>query len=497
MLEWAHTQEWDKEIVRSLPKMRRNTRTIDKELASLVYYNEDITEEERERRWSTLDQQEVVKVVNWCNAIALAPAPEGWHSLDDCQFTDEMFDSIRANAGATFQTLEHIPPLPVEKRRQTFESYWRQKRQTWEEKFCQEVRNFQTKHQRLGQFTLTQLARKEVLPRASLENWQKYWAEEVDQVRVAADQERMTIHSQYKGKCSGGAGYDPLFTQQYYEIQRSKEMEKRKVRDLASRWSRQEKSWRSELKFYQECANWVRTAPFHRSNLLNHARVKLQNIEKVRGCEYRELFPFTSGSESVESPESSDLNAAIMEALESHAVPKSPADYPSSRGIGDIPESTRPVQNQVKDWNILGTRGLEAVQMSSHRGPPTDRPPDIPCNKLGVFAGCSQERANTRRTYRLAFSHESHCSSGNASPLADNAFLGIRAIEQFRASAVGTSQRSQSGAELDASEVWSVQGQRGTCVAHGNPLPNLGRNLFPPRRFSYHTRFSRINGTAS
>jgi hypothetical protein len=123
--------------------------------------------------------------------------------------------------------------------------------------------------------------------------------------------------------------------------------------------------------------------------------------------------------------------------------------------------------------------------MSSHRGPPTDRPPDIPRNALGVFAGCLKERANTRRTYRLAFvSHDSHCSSGNASPLAENAFLGIRAIEQFRAFAVGTSQRSQSGAELDASEVWSVQGQRGTCVAQGNPPPNLGRNLFPPRRFS-------------
>jgi hypothetical protein len=51
-------------------------------------------------------------------------------------------------------------------------------------------------------------------------------------------------------------------------------------------------------------------------------------------------------------------------------------------------------------------------------------------------------------------------------------------------------------AELEESEVWSVQGQRGTCVTNGHPPPNLGRNLFPPRRFSYHTRFSRFNGTA-
>jgi hypothetical protein len=50
--------------------------------------------------------------------------------------------------------------------------------------------------------------------------------------------------------------------------------------------------------------------------------------------------------------------------------------------------------------------------------------------------------------------------------------------------------------ELDASEVWSVQGQRGTCVASRHPPVNLGRNLFPSRRFSYHTRVSRFNGTA-
>jgi hypothetical protein len=48
----------------------------------------------------------------------------------------------------------------------------------------------------------------------------------------------------------------------------------------------------------------------------------------------------------------------------------------------------------------------------------------------------------------------------------------------------------------EACEVWSVQGQLGTCVTSRHPPPNLGRNLFPPRRFSYHTRVSRFNGTA-
>jgi hypothetical protein len=50
--------------------------------------------------------------------------------------------------------------------------------------------------------------------------------------------------------------------------------------------------------------------------------------------------------------------------------------------------------------------------------------------------------------------------------------------------------------ELEACDVWSVQGKRGTCVTSRHPPLNLGRNLFPPRRFSYHTRVSRFNGTA-
>jgi hypothetical protein len=53
--------------------------------------------------------------------------------------------------------------------------------------------------------------------------------------------------------------------------------------------------------------------------------------------------------------------------------------------------------------------------------------------------------------------------------------MGVCAIEQFRVRAAGSSHGSR--AELEACEAWSVQGQRGTCVACGHPPPNLGRKL--------------------
>jgi hypothetical protein len=99
-------------------------------------------------------------------------------------------------------------------------------------------------------------------------------------------------------------------------------------------------------------------------------------------------------------------------------------------GYGDdlFIESTRSEKSGSKDWNLLGLRGAQAVQVSSHRGPPTDRPPDKPLG-VSVFAGCSEERPNTCRFHQLAsFTRSSHCSSGNVSSLADNANLGSHAI---------------------------------------------------------------------
>jgi hypothetical protein len=62
----------------------------------------------------------------------------------------------------------------------------------------------------------------------------------------------------------------------------------------------------------------------------------------------------------------------------------------------------RSEKSGVSSWSLLGIRGLEAVQVSSHRGPPTDRPPDIPPGKVGVFAGCLLERAGTPSVSQLA-----------------------------------------------------------------------------------------------
>jgi hypothetical protein len=103
----------------------------------------------------------------------------------------------------------------------------------------------------------------------------------------------------------------------------------------------------------------------------------------------------------------------------------------------------------------------------------------------GASRGCLQERAGTRHDSQLAsFSRGSCCSSGIATPCSQ-CKLGVSSPSNKSASrAVGSSQGSR--AELEACEVWSVQGQRGTCVTNCHPPPNLGRNLFPRGVFLPH-----------
>jgi hypothetical protein len=187
-----------------------------------------------------------------------------------------------------------------------------------------------------------------------------------------------------------------------------------------------------------------------------------------------------------------------MTALKCYPVQTSPADCPSSKGYGDSSESTRSEKSGSKDWNLHGLRGTEAIQVSSHRGPPTDRPPDKPPPKVGVFAGCSQERANTLRIRRLAsLCRSSRCLRGLKSSLAANANYGKSCHHStFCAHADGSSHEVNRGLSSTPPRYgrFRVNGIR--LRASCRPSSNLGRNLFPPRRFSYDTRLSGVNATA-
>jgi hypothetical protein len=69
-----HAKEWDEFMAKSETRRKRD-KYFDHKTSLLVYYNEDISEEERERRFNTLYIPIANRVVEDCNAIFLAPKP--------------------------------------------------------------------------------------------------------------------------------------------------------------------------------------------------------------------------------------------------------------------------------------------------------------------------------------------------------------------------------------------------------------------------------------
>jgi uncharacterized protein (UPF0335 family) len=57
LIRWAHSYEWDMMIVKNLEALRKKDKVFDAKMAMLVYYNEDIEEEEMEYAESNGDKQ--------------------------------------------------------------------------------------------------------------------------------------------------------------------------------------------------------------------------------------------------------------------------------------------------------------------------------------------------------------------------------------------------------------------------------------------------------
>jgi hypothetical protein len=89
-------QEWNR-LMKGLRQYREKDRYFDCKMATLVYYNDDISGKEMERRWSMLDQRVVQRTIPDCVALSQAPRQESWHRKADIAFTDEMWDSVCDN----------------------------------------------------------------------------------------------------------------------------------------------------------------------------------------------------------------------------------------------------------------------------------------------------------------------------------------------------------------------------------------------------------------
>jgi hypothetical protein len=163
----------------------------------------------------------------------------------------------------------------------------------------------------------------------------------------------------------------------------------------------------------------------------------------------------------------------FRDALSRNISAQFPVDCPFLRGYGDLVESTRSEMSVGRGRNLLGERSLEGVQLSSHRGPHTDRPPDKPPPWKGASRGCLSERAGTRHLTQLAsFTRGSYCSSSNASPLQTMQIGGCAPSNNSASHAAGTSQESSTRLASRAGGLRGVVGSGSTGYVCGKSPPS-------------------------
>jgi hypothetical protein len=129
---------------------------------------------------------------------------------------------------------------------------------------------------------------------------------------------------------------------------------------------------------------WLEHAAEYLEGIKFRASRGLADINAKQAKEYQELFPPTCPQPDLVP----NLNVEIMKALAGLQADVSPADQVSRKETnGEFQEVTSAFSKGPTAKNTLGARGVDAEQVSGHRGPPTDRPPDRPDRGRNVSGG--------------------------------------------------------------------------------------------------------------
>jgi hypothetical protein len=359
---FLHKREWNI-MMKDLEKNRRLDSAYDAKMALLVYYNDDIDGKEKQRRWLMLDLPIVEKVVDQCNALALAPRPLSWHKARNIAFTDEMWDSVKSGWDDAWEAIEDIPERHAQRVRDEAPRYWKQQREEWRDRLEQEPLSFKAKKEKYGGLTQEQLnvlgpeqERIVVRIRPNLEERILRWKQSMEREKIAV--RKKIREAELAHKISTEEWYDL-----HEDLRRLEQREELVIRQVTRETEIELKHEERTLAFYSECAKWARS---HRDMLRRiqlKAKKELDRMNWQQEREYQRLFPDTEEEEV----QSEDLSFADI--LANHLTRSSPADCSSLKGYGDDFDFECTLMEKIGlDGRILlGTRGLEAVQVSSHR----------------------------------------------------------------------------------------------------------------------------------
>jgi hypothetical protein len=200
---------------------------------------------------------------------------------------------------------------------------------------AEELTVWKDKNDRLGQFKLSHVAGLTRQPRSWLSGWQKFWANEDEQLRAELDARRKELEAEVSR-----AIRENCRTEEYEASRKLKEHDQLTMRNseaLAISYQKEKRENETRLAWYEKCKNWMLIAAQERLEIESTFSKAWQKIQRMQGREFALISSHSESSdeESDDQVDGPDLNHHITIALATHVVPTSRADCPCSRDYGD------------------------------------------------------------------------------------------------------------------------------------------------------------------
>jgi hypothetical protein len=137
-LEKLFKLEWDRFMKEEYDGIKEAFPIADYQLSCLLFYNNDLSDEELMRRYDSFwDQSQVESAQRDCLALDRAPKQEGWRRTRKSHpgFPKEWKHAIRDSWEEKQEALKDLHIWTTERRRKDFEPYYQWTREDWSERF--------------------------------------------------------------------------------------------------------------------------------------------------------------------------------------------------------------------------------------------------------------------------------------------------------------------------------------------------------------------------
>jgi hypothetical protein len=290
LIRKAHPVEWDREILMNLSKFRREDPTFDYKMACLVYYNGEISRQERDRRLDSLWITAVNKAIDDCHALGAAPKPTTWHRDDNPELTEEMWASIDQKWDKAWEVLDDLYERTIKKRREAFKPFYEEEWRIWGVQFRAELFEFKCQDAQYEDFSANTIRafNKQMM------HWNRVWQERCAK-EVDRKQEQAAIVDQELRKKCERAYYTGATERELesirQEIWKHEDKTKMEVQKILDAWERMDSQKKRDSKFNWHAARWLRSRDSKLATIKSRYSGFAKVLRGLQSVEARELFP--------------------------------------------------------------------------------------------------------------------------------------------------------------------------------------------------------------